>query len=390
MPPSRAVALRRRMVAVGLTIAATAAIWALLLRGDGGGPAGSGAAQSADPRVRAVESRLGAAQMVDQVMLVGFSGTSAGGAIEHELRAHELGGVIVGASNWIDRSQGSKLVAGLRGAGLGGGRVPPLIVTHQEGGRFRSLGDMPPAVSELRVGQERSPAIAERWAQDAASALRGAGFDLDLFPVADTTTPASPLGDRAFGAGPDLVAALTAASVRGCERGRLACAPLHFPGLGAASQDTDQGPATVGLDAATLAGRDAAPFRAAFDAGARAVVLSLAYYAAYDPVTPGALTSGVATELLRGELGFDGVAITDDLGAGAITATEAVPDAAVEAIAAGADMVQIDDPRDQRGVRAALLRAVATGAIPAGRLADAAARVLDLKRRIGLLRDQPR
>ena len=173
MPPSRAVALRRRMVAVGLTIAATAAIWALLLRGDGGGPAGSGAAQSADPRVRAVESRLGAAQMVDQVMLVGFGGTSAGGAIEHELRAHELGGVIVGASNWTDRSQGSKLVAGLRGAGLGGGRVPPLIVTHQEGGRFRSLGDMPPAVSELRVGQERSPAIAERWAQDAASALRG-------------------------------------------------------------------------------------------------------------------------------------------------------------------------------------------------------------------------
>ena len=62
----------------------------------------------------------------------------------------------------------------------------------------------------------------------------------------------------------------------------------------------------------------------------------------------------------------------------------------MEAIAAGADMVQIDDPRDQRGVRAALLRAVATGAIPQQRLADAAARVLDLKRRIGLLRDQPR
>ncbi len=390
MSPSRAVALRRRIVAVGLTIAATAAIWALLLRGDGGGPAGSGAAQSADPRVRAVESRLGPTQMIDQVMLLGFSGTSPGGAIDHELRAHELGGVIVGPTNWVDRSQGAKLVAGLRGAGLAGGRVPPLIVTQQEGGRYRSLSDMPPAVRELRVGQERSPAVAERWAQDAASALRGAGFDLDLFPVADTTTPASPLGDRAFGASPDLVAALTAASIRGCERGRLACAPLHFPGLGAASQDTDQGPATVGLDAATLAAHDAAPFRAAFDAGAPAVVLSLAYYAAYDPVTPGALTSRVATDLLRGELGFDGVAITDDLGAGAITATETVRDAAVKAIAAGADMVQIDDPRDQRGVRAALLRAVATGAIPEGRLADAAARVLDLKRRIGLLRGQPR
>ncbi len=103
MPPSRGVALRRRIVAIGLTIAATAAIWALLLRGDGGEPAGSGAAQSADPRVRAVESRLGPAQMVDQVMLLGFSGTSPGGAIEHELRAHELGGVVVGPVE-LDRS----------------------------------------------------------------------------------------------------------------------------------------------------------------------------------------------------------------------------------------------------------------------------------------------
>jgi beta-N-acetylhexosaminidase len=281
-------------------------------------------------------------------------------------------------------------VAGLRAASLGGGRVPALIATQQEGGRHRSLGDMPPAVGELRVGQERSPAAAERWAEDAARALRGAGFDLDLFPVADLTTPTSPLGDRAFGANPRLVAALTAASVRGCERARLACAPLHFPGLGAASQDTDEGPATVGLDAATLADRDVAPFRAAFEAGAPATVLSLAYYAAYDPVTPGALASGVATDLLRGELGFDGVAITDDLGAGAITATDTVPDAAVQAIAAGADMVQIDDPREVRGVRAALARAVAGGAIPEQRLADAAARVLELKRRIGLLAGQPR
>src|SRR5207244_6364403 len=101
------------------------------------------------------------------------------------------------------------------------------------------------------------------------------------------------------------------------------------------------------------------------------------FYAAYDPLTPGALTPGIATDLLRGQLGFGGLAITDDLGAGAITATERVPEAAVEAIAAGADLIQIDDPRDQRGVRAAIGRAVVDGVIPRERLADAAARVLE-------------
>ena len=391
MPPSPEVARRRRLIGLILTIAATIAIWAAFIRGGGASaPPGSGAAQSADPQVKGVESRLSTDAMVDQVLLLGFNGTSPQGRIKHELRAHELGGVIIRSTNWPGRDQGAKLIAGLRAAGLGGGRVPPLIAVQQEGGRYRPLSDLPPAATELDIGAHGSPSTAERWAQTAASALRDAGFDLDLFPVADTTIPTSPLGARAFGSDPGRVASLTAASIRGCERAGLACAPLHFPGLGAASGDTDQGPATVGSDPATLEASDLAPFRAALAAGAPAVVLSLAYYAAYDAVTPGALTSDVATDLLRGQAGFDGVAITDDLGAGAVTATGTVPDAAVEAVTAGADLVQIDEPRDQKGVRAALLRAAATGALPPQRLADAAARVLELKRRIGLLRGQPR
>jgi beta-N-acetylhexosaminidase len=392
MGPSPRVARRRQATAVVLALAATGLIWALFLRGGTGhAGAGAGAADAAGPRVRAVESRLSTAEMIDQVLLLGFAGTSANGAIERELRAHELGGVIVGPDNWTGRAQGTRLVAGLRAAGLGGGRVSPLIAVEQEGGPYRALADLPPARTELAVGNRASPPLAERWAQEAAAALRGAGFDLDLFPDADVTTPTSPVGNRAFGASPELVAALTAAALRGCARARLACAPLFFPGLGAASQDTDQGPATVGLDPTTLADLDLPPFRAAFAERAPAVVLSLAYYAAYDPVTPGALTSSVATDLLRGgEVRFRGLAITDDLSAGAITATEPVPEATVEAIAAGADLVQIVDPRRQRGVRAALAQAVATGAIPRERLADAAARVLELKRRIGLLKGQPR
>ena len=148
-----------------------------------------------------------------------------------------------------------------------------------------------------------------------------------------------------------IAAELTAAAVRGCERGRVACAARHFPGLGAASQDTDRG-AGDGQPRPGDARRAATspPFEAAFAEGVPAVVLSHAFYAAYDPVTPAALSRPVATDLLRDELGFEGVAITDDLGAGAIKATGSVPDAAVAALHAGADMVQIASPDDQDGV----------------------------------------
>jgi beta-N-acetylhexosaminidase len=268
----------------------------------------------------------------------------------------------------------------IRAAALAAKRVPPLIVASQEGGAYRSFPDLPPKATELEIGDAGSVPGAEAWARETGEALRVGGFDLNLSPVADVATLDSPIADRAYSDDPTVAASMTAAAVRGCRMARIGCAALHFPGLGAASQDTNQGPATVSLDAAGLAERDLAPFRAAFAERVPAVVLSLAFYPAYDPVTPAALAEPVATDLLRSELGYEGVAITDDLGAGAIKAGGTVPEAAVGAIQAGADMVQIDSPDDQGGVREALLEAVASGAISKDRLAEAAGRVLELKR----------
>ncbi|HEX5955489.1 MAG TPA: glycoside hydrolase family 3 N-terminal domain-containing protein, partial [Solirubrobacterales bacterium] len=175
-------------------------------------------------------------------------------------------------------------------------------------------------------------------------------------------------------------------SLDGCEDAGLGCAPAHFPGLGAASADTDEAQATVGLDPETLETRDLVPFEAAFAERVPAVVLSLALYTAYDPVTPGALAEPVATGLLRDELGFEGVAITDDLGAGAVRAGQGVDAAAVDALAAGADMVQIGSPTDQAGVRKRILEALESRELPEGRLREAATRVLELKRDQSLIK----
>ena len=144
-------------------------------------------------------------------------------------------------------------------------------------------------------------------------------------------------------------------------------------------------PATVSLDPASLEARDLGAFRAAFDAGAPATVLSLAFYTAYDPIVPAALSPEIATDLLRGELGFEGLAISDDLSAGAIAAGLGAPEAAVQAIAAGTDLVMVDEPAQAGQARRAIVRALEEGGISEQRLDDAAARVLKLKKQLGLL-----
>ena len=376
---------RRRAVALAVLVAVLLLAWLLFLRGEGDSGDAPAPPAGVSAEVSARVKQMSPAQLADQVLLLGFDGTDPSAEIVNDLSRHEYGGVFLDADNWVDADQGAKLVAALRAAGREQERIPPLITASQEGGQYRSFPDLPPERNELEVGDEGSPKAAEDWAHDAAASLRSAGFDLDLFPIADIATLDSPLADRAFSDDPALVTELTAASIRGCNRAGLACAALHFPGLGAASEDTDRGPATIGLDAAAIEARDLAPFEAAFDEGMPAVVLSLGFYVAYDAVTPGALAEPVATGLLRDQLGYEGVAITDDLGAGAVRAGTAPPKAAVAALAAGADLIRIDDPANQRGVEHAIVAAVADGELPRSQLEQAASRVLQLKRSRGLV-----
>ncbi|MGH2954624.1 MAG: glycoside hydrolase family 3 N-terminal domain-containing protein, partial [Solirubrobacterales bacterium] len=365
----------------------TAALWLLLFRdGSGGGEGERERGRGVSEPVAALVEELTVEERVDQVLLLGFEGTDATAPFFDQVGSRQLGGALIAARNWLDADQGTLLAGELRAVGLAGGRIPPLIVASQEGGRYRSLAGLPPEQTELEIGDAGSIPGTEAWAADAAGALRAAGIDLNLFPVADVATLDSPIADRAFSDDPAIAAQMTAAAVRGCRAGGTACAALHFPGLGAASQDTNRGPATVSLDAASLADRDLLAFRAAFAERVPAVVVSLAFYAAYDPVTPGALAEAVATDLLRDQLRYDGVAITDDLGAGAVRSGHEVREAAVLALGAGTDLVQVSSPADQAGVREALIEAVANGRLAEGRLAEAAGRVLELKRAQGLLR----
>lgn len=352
-----------------------------LLGDDETEPKGDGGPVASAPVKRKLEG-LSLSQKVDAVVISGFDDSDQAARLARDV---QLGGILVGAQNWFGTFKGRTLISRIHAQAERGGRVEPFVVGLQEGGAYRAYPDLPPVEGQIQVGATADPKSAVLWSEATATALAKSGFDLNLAPIADVATLDSPIADRAFGDDPTLVAAMTAGSVRGCRITALVCALPYFPGLGAASQSTDVGPATVSLDEASLEARDLVPFRAAIAAGAPALVLSLGLYAAYDPITPAALSSPIATDLLRERLGFKGIAITDDLSAGSAATGMPARRAAIQALAAGADMIQVSDPAEAAAARRSLTAAAREGSIPAERLDQAVARVLSLKRKLGLL-----
>jgi beta-N-acetylhexosaminidase len=263
--------------------------------------------------------------------------------------------------------------------------VPPFVMAVQDGGELNSFADLPPALPAADLESARA---AGDQALDAGRALRGLNVTGLVGPSVDVgLEDGSPLGVRIYSDDAEEVAAYADAVVHAYRRARVFAAAKHFPGLGAADQSTEEGPATVGLDVPELEERDLVPFRAAIGAGVPGVVLGHALYPFDDFTVPASLSPTVARDLLRDKLRFQGVAITDDLADPAIATLYSVPDAAVRALRAGADMLFISGPPgDQQAAYVAVLRAARSGGIPRGRLDEALLRVLAAKEDYGLIR----
>lgn len=308
--------------------------------------------------VRAQAARLTREQRIAQLFLVGFEGTDA--TVFPALRERGWGGLILTADNVLSPDQG----AALAGETTVEWTVPPLVTPSDAPGF-----ELPLPTPDARPAAVRAETAAR------AAGLRAAGVNLVLAPRADVTITNDP---GSFGDDPERVARLAGAAARGWRQGGVIAAPGRFPGEGAANQDPLEGPATVGLAREELAARDLVPFRALLRSPA--MVVSSAAFSAYDPVTPASLTPAIVRDLLRGELGYQGVAISDDLAGAAAATGGGVADAAVEALRAGVDMVQISEPADAEAAYRAVLRAK----IPRERLEEALLRVLALKRAAGL------
>jgi beta-N-acetylhexosaminidase len=267
------------------------------------------------------------------------------------------------------------LVTGLRA------RSPrPLrVMTDAESGRVSVLraviGGGP---SPRRLARQETPAQVEEFAANLGGRLKELGVDLDLAPVLDLDDGPSAgiIGDRSFGTDPEQVTTYAEAFRAGLAQAGVDAAVKHFPGQGRSGADTHIRKAVVDTPVAQLQARDLVPFQRLIDSGIGVVMMNHLDYTDLDGDVPASL-SPAAYALLR-SMGFDGAAITDSLGMGAVNTRWDFPAAAVRAIVAGADAAFATDGRQAVRMRDALVAAVHNGTLPESRLNEAATRMARL------------
>jgi beta-N-acetylhexosaminidase len=282
----------------------------------------------------------------------------------------------------------STLPADLAALRRAAAEVPPLIMVDEEGGEIQRManlvGDMPwPRTMAATLTRAQTRALAEQVGRR----MRAAGVTMDLAPVIDLSDgpgpdAAHPDGPRSFSISPSVAAAYGIAFAQGLRDGGVIPVYKHFPGLGQATYNTDSGPASVPplsvLKAAALL-----PFEAAIRAGATAVMVGNVTVPGLTGAVPATLSAPAITGLLRGQLGFHGLVLTDSLSALAVAdAGYSVPQAAAHSIEAGADMVLFDSVTagvTTNDIVASIVSAVTSGRLPVSRLDAAVQHVLGAK-----------
>jgi len=261
-----------------------------------------------------------------------------------------------------------------------------LIAIDQEGGQLSGLGAAStPFAGAMALGAVDDEDLAERVGAAIGLELRAAGANLNYAPVCDlATNPGNPaLGVRAFGDDPDRAAALVAAVVRGHAASGVATTLKHFPGIGAISADTHHGAAAVNVDAERLRARELVPFRAGIEAG---VAMVMCGHAAVPALTgrddlPATVAAPIVTALLRDELGFGGVAISDALNMRALAQDDAGRGIeAIAALRAGLDLLLLTPGAAGGGLEDGLVLAASRGLLPEDHVASSLARVAGLRR----------
>src|SRR5439155_9826850 len=280
-------------------------------------------------------------RQIGQVLIAGFDGIQLPVELKSLAREFGLGGVILFARNIVDPGQVAEIC--YEAARL----VPDLplwVSVDQEGGRVARLKapftEWPPMATLGRAGDV---GLAERFARALAAELKAVGFTLDYTPVLDVlTNPRNQvIGDRALADNADDVAQLGAAIVRTLQAEGIAACGKHFPGHGDTSADSHHELPLVEHPPERLREVEFAPFRAAIEAGVATIMTAHVLVPALDDTRPATLSRRIVGDILRGELGFDGVILSDDLEMKAVANEYPVPRAAVMAIEAGCDGVLV-------------------------------------------------
>jgi beta-N-acetylhexosaminidase len=319
-------------------------------------------------------------RLADAVLIPPFPGQDAPPWVLAGLR-DGLGGVTLFGPNVETPAQLAGLTATLRAAG-----AEPVIAIDEEGGDVTRIAHRrgSPYPGNAALGAVDDIRLTEAVYAALGADLAALGVSLDLAPAVDVNTAADNpvIGTRSFGSDTALVARHAAAAVTGLQSAGVAACAKHFPGHGSTRLDSHHVLATVDASMELLAYRDLPPFAAAIAAGVRTVMPSHLLVPELTGDLPASLSPAALTGLLRGELGFTGVIVSDGLEMRAVSDPYGIPEASVLAVLAGTDLLCLGRDQDQQmylAVRDALVEAVRSGRMPGERLEEAAARVAELR-----------
>ncbi|AJP02114.1 beta-N-acetylhexosaminidase [Streptomyces cyaneogriseus subsp. noncyanogenus] len=386
-------------------LAATAGVTAALAAS---GTASARTARTGDDALRALLSRMTLEEKVGQLFVTRVYGHSATAPDQADIDAnlkeigvrtaaeliarYRVGGIIyfAWAHNTRDPHQIAVLSDGIQKASLELPRgLPVLVSTDQEHGIVARVGE--PATlfpGAMAVGAGGSRSDARTLGRIAGAELRALGIRQDYAPVADVNVnPANPvIGVRSFGSDPRAVAELVAAEVTGYQRAGVAACAKHFPGHGDTAVDSHTGFPVITHTRAQWEELDAPPFRAAIEAGIDSIMTAHLMFPALDASgDPATLSRPILTGILREELGYDGVVVTDSLGMEGVRTKYGDERVPVLALKAGVDQL-LNPPRLDLAWNA-VLKAVQEGELTEARLDESILRILRLKARLGLFRE---
>lgn len=328
-------------------------------------------------------SQLSIDEKIGQMIFAGVSGTKPNAETDRLINDYRVGGFIFNGKNLSSPSQTVAYINDLKEKNHKTNKTPLFFGIDQEGGRISKLpGDLVDIPTNLEIGKVNNPSFSFELGSILGKMVHAYGFNINFAPVLDiNSNPKNPvIGDRSFGDNSKIVSELGTQMMKGIQSESIIPTIKHFPGHGDTSVDSHLELPTVHKSLAELEKLELNPFRHAIDEGADMVMVAHLMLPQIDQQFPSSLSKVMMTEILRNQMGFDGVIITDDLTMEAVAGNFDLGNAAVLSVKAGTDIVMVaHDYEKIIKVISALKKAVEDGVILEERINESVKRILLLK-----------
>jgi beta-N-acetylhexosaminidase len=325
-------------------------------------------------------------EKIGQMMMFETNAQSWNSDMDQMVRQMHAGAIIIYKKNMVSPSQLTTFIS----TSQSNTTIPMFVTMDEEGGNVDRLGDLqfnPPLPSASYLGSTGNPQLAYQAGARAAAELTAYGINTDLAPVVDVrVTPDQIEGPRLYGNDPATVTAFATAFMQGLQQNHIIACLKHWPGIGAANQDPHLTLPTIDRTLSQLESTEFAPFRSMLKDSPGMIMVTHVILSAVDPSMPSSLSPKIVQGILRDEMGYDGVIITDNLWMQGVSSRFTLAQAAVLAVQAGDDLLEgAWDPYHLRVMIGAIKDAVASGQISVNRIDQSVKRLLTLKAQYGIL-----